>query len=60
MGPDIVVVKLLDVLLDIGVTAVSHGSHGHGHDRDQFLKKFRDRDVTVTKTWSRSVTVIFE
>jgi ABC-type thiamine transport system substrate-binding protein len=45
--------------IEIGVTAVNHDSHGHGHDRDQFFKKLCDRDVTVTKSWSRPVTIHF-
>ncbi len=34
-------------MLEPGVTAVNHGSHGHGRDRGQFILKVRDRDVTV-------------
>jgi hypothetical protein len=31
--------------LEIGVTNVTHASHGH--DRDQFSEKFCDRDQTL-------------
>ncbi len=33
--------------VNIGVNAATYGSHGQGHDRDQFLKKDRDCDRTM-------------